>query len=243
MAGALKRADQHYGGFGLREYARREIVKEYEIGFGEVPGKCEGKAWPYDSSTLFHKIQDYQTERGAFDEVRFTKPRHWSLRVEFDCDGNYRVASQELGFDAPERLPAKTRPVPDPTLAEAVLRAGEGAGSFALGTGTPADLAREFGTPLEVAKAGRNHANHSVRGGLTVNFTAEGKANTILTCSGFGGRTAKGVRLWDPRSRVWGAYGKPEGRSWTAQYWRYPGIIFYFDGFDRVERIVLFRPE
>jgi hypothetical protein len=34
FAGALKRADQHYGSFGLRDYARREIVKEYEIGFG-----------------------------------------------------------------------------------------------------------------------------------------------------------------------------------------------------------------
>jgi hypothetical protein len=42
---------------------------------------------------------------------------------------------------------------------------------------------------------------------------------------------------------VYGAYGKPEDQSWEARHWRYPGILFYFDGFDRVQRIVLFRPE
>ena len=42
IGGSLKGADQHYGGYSLRGAHRREVVKEYEVGFGEVPGRGSG---------------------------------------------------------------------------------------------------------------------------------------------------------------------------------------------------------
>lgn len=242
LAGSLKRADRHFGSFGLKTNARREIIKEYEIGFGEVPGVCEGKQWPYDPGILFHKIQPYGQERGAYDEVRFRTARRWTLRVGFDSRGTYSVASEELGFDAPEKLPAKTRPKVAARSKALVLQRGQGVGAFLFGEGTPADLEKMLGKPLEVATVGRGHTNYSMPGGLTVNFDAKGKANTVITRTDFGGRTAAGVGLWGPRATVKSAYGQTDGQADDARYWRYPGIIFYFDGFNRVERIVITKP-
>ncbi|MHC4224338.1 MAG: hypothetical protein ACYSX0_09110 [Planctomycetota bacterium] len=71
VAGRLKRADRHYGRYSLRELHRREVVKEYEIGFGEVPGACEGSRWPFDSGKLFVCIQPFGTAVGLFEKVRF----------------------------------------------------------------------------------------------------------------------------------------------------------------------------
>ena len=49
QGGALKSPDQHFGSFGLRGAHRREVVKEYEIGFGELQcGPHPRAACPYD---------------------------------------------------------------------------------------------------------------------------------------------------------------------------------------------------
>jgi hypothetical protein len=104
--GSLKRADQHFGSFGLGEYYRREVVKEYEIGFGELPGIATGDEWPFRRNILYKAIQGYDSDRSLYDQVRFTQSKHWTLAVSFDRTGGYCVKCPELGFDAPRALPA-----------------------------------------------------------------------------------------------------------------------------------------
>lgn len=104
--GRMKKADQHDGSFPLTHWARREILKECEIGFADVPGIAEGEEWPFDPGYLYHEIQPYGPERGEFDNVNFSRSVHWTLSVSFDQDGNYSVRSPEFGFDAPDHMPA-----------------------------------------------------------------------------------------------------------------------------------------
>jgi len=244
IAGALKRADRHYGSYALEDAARREVVKEYEIGFGEIPGTCEGKEWPFDSGILYKELQPYQETAGLYDQVTFASERRWSLTVEFDAQGRYRIASPAFGFDAPDKVPAEdqTRPEPDPASRDLVLVEGVGIGAFKLGESTPADLARLFGEPLEVVPVGRGHENRSVASSFTVNFDPTGVANTLITHTDFAGRTDKGIRLWDKRSKVMEVYGPPVDQKADSVHWRYDGVVFFFDGFERVSRIVLLRP-
>ncbi len=239
LAGSLKRADQHFGSFGLRHNERREIIKEYEIGFGHVPGKCEGASWPYNPKTLFHKIQAYQELPGDYPKVKFRSARRWKLRVMFNHRGRYTIESPEFGFSAPNRLPVKQTSTANHASKELMIVPGVGVGPFRLGQSTPMDLARLHGKPLEITRSSTGHANHSVRAGLTVNFDPAGKANTIITRTNFGGSTAKGVRLWDVRAVVEAAYGKTDRNRYGARTWRFDGVTFFFDGFDRVERIVI----
>ena len=103
--GALKRADQHYGSFGINDCYRREVVKEYEIGFAEIDGIATGAAWPFARNVLYEPIQEYDPDRSIYDRVKFSASKQWSLRVAFDRDGSYSVESPELGFAAPTRLP------------------------------------------------------------------------------------------------------------------------------------------
>src|SRR5688500_686281 len=71
MAGRLETPDQHYGSFGLGESQRREVVKEYEIGHGEIPGRVEGLGWPYADDRRYALEQAYQPEVGLHDKVVF----------------------------------------------------------------------------------------------------------------------------------------------------------------------------
>ena len=87
-AGALKRADEHHGSFAIRDNHRREVVKEYEIGFGEVPGVCEGTAWPFDDDRLFEYLQRYQEDPGLYSQVTFLEATPWTLDVSFGADGS-----------------------------------------------------------------------------------------------------------------------------------------------------------
>lgn len=103
--GALKRADQHFGSFALGNYYRREVVKEYEIGFGELPGVATGEGWPFRRNVLYQAIHNYLPDRSLYDQVRFTQSKRWSLQVTFDQSGSYSVKCPELGFDAPRALP------------------------------------------------------------------------------------------------------------------------------------------
>jgi hypothetical protein len=103
--GSLKRADQHFGSFGLGDCYRREVVKEYEIGFGELEGIATGDEWPFRKRVLYHAIHDYDADRSLYDQVHFTQSKRWTLQVSFDQSGSYSVKCPELGFDAPRALP------------------------------------------------------------------------------------------------------------------------------------------
>lgn len=104
--GKMKKADQHDGTFSLGKYERREILKECEIGFAEVPGIAEGEEWPFDPGYLYHEIQPYDSDRTVFDQVNFTRSVKWTLSVSLERDGTYSVRSPEFGFDAPDVMPS-----------------------------------------------------------------------------------------------------------------------------------------
>lgn len=119
--GSLKRADQHFGSFGLGNYYRREVVKEYEIGFGEIPGVATGDEWPFRRNILYKALQNYELDRSLYDQVQFTQSKRWTLQVSFDESGSYSVKCPELGFDAPRALPSPPalNPVAEASMADA----------------------------------------------------------------------------------------------------------------------------
>ena len=106
--GSLKKADQHYGSYSLGNNFRREVIKDYEIGFGEIDGLATGTAWPFDNTILYKAIQDYGPERTLYNKVRFTQARKWKLTVSFDRTGSYSIRSAAFDFDAPKKLPDVT---------------------------------------------------------------------------------------------------------------------------------------
>jgi len=180
---------------------------------------------------------------GLYDKVRFSRKRDWLLHVSFDKSGTYLIRSRELGIDVPKSLPAEadTRPKPNAASKDIVLEPGRGFAGFTLGDGTPKVLRRLLGKPLEHVTVGRQHQNISVATALTVNFNSLGVANTVITRPSFAGRTSKGTRLWDHRADVMKAHGVPRKQMADASVWKYDGIFFFFDRFDRVRRIVVCR--
>jgi hypothetical protein len=243
IAGTLKRADQHFGDFGLQDAVRREIVKEYEIGFGEVPGVCEGTSWPFPADTLFRMLQPYATEAGLHDKVKFRASRKWSLTVALAKDGSYAIRSPELGIDLPKSPPdpALATPKPDAASKDVVLTPGAGPAGAKIGETTADDVRKLLGDPLETAAAGKGHTNLSFRRSLTCNFTPDGKLNTVITRPSFAGRTSNGLSHGMPRAKVMELLGAPPNQRADAVTWRYAGMVLTFDGFDRVARIVIFR--
>ena len=85
-------------------------------------------------------------------------------------------------------------------------------------------------------------ANHWFGRDLVFNVDAGGRLNPSSRCPGFGGRTRAGIRHGDPRHRVLAVMGMPKPAMTNAWTWTYDGVLFYFDGYDRVSRIVLFAP-
>ena len=51
--GTLKKADQHVGSYGISSYYKREIIKEYEIGFGRINNTLSSAEWPFDRNILY----------------------------------------------------------------------------------------------------------------------------------------------------------------------------------------------
>jgi len=127
QGGSLKRPDQHFGSFGLGDCYRREVVKEYEIGFGELPGIATGDQWPFRRKFLYQAIQNYAADRSLYDQVKFTQSKSWTLQVNFDQSGSYSVKCPELGFDAPRALPAAVASERAPETVDTVmgLKAGQ----------------------------------------------------------------------------------------------------------------------
>jgi hypothetical protein len=240
---AIKRPDQHHGSFGIHQHYRREVVKEYEVGFGEVPGLCEGTTWPFAPGILFTYLQRYGEEGDVYDRVVFTNALRWTLTASLDRDGRYRVASPELGFDVPGRPPdASSGARKEEAAGEIVLHPGRGPAGVQVGRTTIDDLVDLLGAPADTDEVTETSTNHHYESGLTFNFDAAGRLNSVFTRPGFTGRTARGVRHGDPRGRVMEIAGVPRDQETDARTWRYDGVLFSFDAGHRVCKIVIFRP-
>ncbi|HEU4419417.1 MAG TPA: hypothetical protein VFT55_10790, partial [Planctomycetota bacterium] len=239
QAGSLKSADQHFGSFALRDAHRREVVKEYEIGFGEIAGHAAGMTWPFAANTLFHMLQPYGDEPGLFEKVVFTNARRWTLTTSFGKDGTWSLVCPELGIDLPKKAPAATRPEPDAASKAIVLKIGEGVAAARLGASTSEEVGTVLGEVLEDVEMPGGGRNVSYRVGLTCNFDATGKLNTILTRSTFAGRTSNGVAHGASRADVKKKLGAPKAGADDAATWTYPGLLVTFDAFGNVTRLVL----
>ncbi len=242
LGGALKRPDQHHGSFALRDAVRRQIVKEYEIGFGEIPGVASGAGWPFPDGSLYRLTQAYQADPGQHPQVAFVASRRWSLDVTFAKDGTWSVASPELGFRAPAAWPepAAALPTPDESSSGVVLEPGRGFEGARIGESTAEALIKALGRPLDDSEAGRGHRLLSFPRSLSLNLNPDGRLKTVITRPGFKGRTAGGVTHGSTRAEVLAKSGPPKGQPADAQEWTYPGLVVRFDAFDRVVRLVVF---
>ncbi len=241
IGGVLKGEDQHFGHFHLNGASRREVIKEYEIGFGEVPTVCEGAAWPYAPGSLYQRIQGYQEEIGLYAKTTFGIARTWSLVVSLAASGAHRVASEALGFDLPSKPldPAIATPPRDPTSADVVLETGVGTLGVRVGVSTADEVIRALGTPLEDVPAGRDHRLLSFGRSITCNIAPDGLLKTILTRPGFAGKSKDGVAHGLSRAEVKAILGEPASGASDAEAWTFDGIVVRFDGFDRVSRLVV----
>lgn len=238
IGGSMKGSDQHYGGYSLRGAHRREVVKEYEVGFGEVPGTAAGAAWPFDRKRLFHMLQPYEGDSSLYDRVKFHASRRWTLTATLASDGSHRVHSPDLGIDLPKKQPTSDlAKVPaDPASKALVLIAGQGLAGFSVGKSKREDVDKVLGEPLEYLPAGDNH-NASYRGGLTCNFDPNGVLNTVFTRASFAGSTKEGLRHGMTRDEVQKKLGKIQGG--VGPSWLLPGLVVKFDATGVVQRFVV----
>ncbi len=238
IGGSMKGSDQHYGGYSLRGAHRREVVKEYEVGFGEVPGTAAGAAWPFDRKRLFHMLQPYEGDSSLYDRVKFHASRRWTLTATLASDGSHRVHSPDLGIDLPKKQPtSELAKVPaDPASKDLVLIAGHGLAGFSVGKSKREDVDKVLGEPLEYLPAGDNH-NASYRGGLTCNFDPNGVLNTVFTRASFAGSTKEGLRHGMTRDEVQKKLGKIQGG--VGPSWLLPGLVVKFDATGVVQRFVV----
>jgi hypothetical protein len=243
IGGTLKGSDQHFGSFALRDAQRREVIKEYEIGFGEIEGLATGAAWPFDLKRPFHMLQDYAPEAALYDQVKFTQARNWRLTVSFARDGAWTLVSPELGLNVPASLPdlEQSRPKIDPASRSIVLLPGQGLATLTLGQTTAEDALKALGKALEDVPAGTGGRNLSFAGGLTCNFDGQGKLNTLFTRSSFGGQAGKGLRHGQTRDEVRKLAGAPISGTDQDPTWTYPGLLVKFDATDVVARFVVMR--
>ena len=100
-----KGGDIHCGNYALGNLYKREIIKDYEIGFGEIVNIAVGEEWPFGNHILYKEIHDYQPDRKIYDRVKFVESKEWSLTVAFNRSGWYSIRSPELGFNAPDKMP------------------------------------------------------------------------------------------------------------------------------------------
>lgn len=244
FGGTLKAPDQHFGSYALRGAFRREITKEYEIGFGSVPGHAEGAAWPFAAGKLFHMLQPYAAEPGLYDRVQFTEQRRWTLRATIGSDGSWQVASPELGFDLPKRQPAagQARPPVDSASKAIVLEPGVGPKGVEVRQSTVEAVTKVLGEPLADVPVGGGARNVSYRGGLTCHFDAGGTLETVITRAVFGGRTTQGIAHGMRRADVAKKLGTPATGESSDTTWSYPGIVLTFDAADTVSRMVVVAP-
>lgn len=108
--GATSGINQHDAIYSLGQSARREIVKEFEVGFGEIDGVLEGLSWPFEQRSTAKMLQTDEEDATLFKSVRFTTSIKWSIKVVIEKDGTYSVACPELGFELPRKLPKPPAP-------------------------------------------------------------------------------------------------------------------------------------
>jgi hypothetical protein len=97
--GVLKREDLHHGTYPMSGFFKREVLKELEVGTGEVPAQATGDAWPFEPTVLYRLLQDYSNTSALYDSVRFDRSVSWKIEARFRSDGQYEVISPELGVD------------------------------------------------------------------------------------------------------------------------------------------------
>jgi hypothetical protein len=175
--------------------------------------------------------------------VVFTNARRWTLTVALGKDGSWSVRSPELGLELPARPPATdaAKPQLDAASKKTVLKVGEGIGAARLGASTRDDVGLVLGEALEDVAMPTGSRNVSYRGGITCNFTPDGKLNTILTRASFAGRTSNGIAHGMSRAEVKRRLGVPSGERDDAPTWTYPGLLVTFDATGAVIRLVLSR--
>jgi hypothetical protein len=242
LGGTLKNPDQHFGSFALRDAQRREVLEEYEIGFGEVPGVASGAGWPFDAKMLFHMLQGFAAEAGIWDQVKFTRAVKWRLAVAFDRDGKWSITSPELGLDLPKTMPKRelAKPTIEPASRAIVLIPGQGPKGVAVGKSSLAEVTAALGAPLEDVPSGGG-SNVCYRGGVTCNFDRTGVLNTVFTRGSFGGKAGKGIAHGQTRKEVEKVAGPPTAGGDEDASWSYPGLRITFDADGAVARLIVVR--
>ena len=237
--GAQKRGDQHHGRHPLGDWHKREIVKEYELGFGVVPGLCEGDAWPFDPKLLFHCLERYGPERKIFDQVRFSRSAKWTLTVELDAKGGYALRAPELGIDLPAKPtdPARCVPEADAGSRELVVVRGKGLRGAGTGEKLLPSLEKLGGSMLHKTTLPNGSSYYSFASRVTAQLRKNGDLSILLTRRGFAGQTALGARHGDSRARIMELYGVPKRQYTDSAWWDYGDIVFWFTGTHRVGRI------
>jgi hypothetical protein len=97
--GEFKRADMHHGTYPMGGFYKREVLKELEIGIGEIPGTATGDAWPFDPATLYKLVQDYSVKREIYDSVHFDRSTSWMIDATFGSDGRHELQVPALQVD------------------------------------------------------------------------------------------------------------------------------------------------
>jgi|GEM_PF-3182063 len=239
-AGTIKGIDQHHGGYSLGSLGRREILKELEIGYGEIPQLCEGKRWPFPAGHLYKELLEYDEDSSIYDAVRFTNSVKYSLRVTFDDEDNYTIESPELAFNLPEQAPPKdlAQFKKEPSSRKLVLVAGQGGAGITFGKSMGKDVQKRLGRHIEAVHESPTARLFSYRKGLTLKVEDK-QVTAIYTQPNFAGKTKRGIRLGDKKSKVAKAYGKPP--KLERYKWSYRGIVFRYNAFDRVRTISIYK--
>ena len=238
--GQLKKPDQHYGHFSLRDgCVRRVISKEFEIGIGSIPDRAEPGPWPFANDSLFRVLQPYQADAQLHSKVSFIQSVRWTMRLEFDQHGNYDFQIPELSIVARLQVPPTVAiPVAEPAGMDIVLTAGEGIDGLAVGKSALADVDKRLGRAPQVSRFEK--ATNHIYDGITCNINNAGRLNTVFTTLGFAGRTAKGIRHGSTLVDVTRLYGVSPHKI-QGGFLAYPkqGIYFHLDPQERVKKIVV----
>jgi hypothetical protein len=252
--GHLKKPDQHFGSYGLRGFEKRTIFKEFEVGCGTIDDHDGDGSWPFDPGVLFEQLQPYSQRKGLYDRIAYERSKTWTLTVSFDRAGNYEFRSAELEIEVVWKLPSAqvldssnsnsaSRPAAgqgDDNVGEVVLEEGKGLWGILVGESRREDVERRLG-PAPAQERSAAALNLRFPQGITFNIPDDRPVNTIFSEPGFLGRTSKGIRHGDDKSKILELYGKPRGQ--TAETLSYNGVLFWLDRSGRVKKIVIWRDD
>lgn len=241
---------RHAEFLSLGQLAKREITMEFEVGFLELEHVPEDPGWRHIPERYPKLVHDWDADSRVYRGIRFIHSIKWTLRISFDRDGNYSVTIPQVDMEAPRKLPklSTAKPYVDPSSRDVVLKDGVGVGRIVLGTSTADDLARELGPPLRAYRGCPGLLHYYHRKGLTFQVHEDDKktAFRIVTRPCFGGKTAKGIRLGDSKTRVVEVYGHPSrergglalvDRTTNQFHYLQTGLTILFDGTDCVREI------